>query len=118
MGRRLTFTSRIALRPGSTSARSAADGAVKRLFRETTKAWVDDPGAPLFLKDGSFLLTSTRSGWNHLYHYDREGKLLGPITSGEWELTIGAFQSPPVELVDEKNGWIYFTAKKDSPLAE
>ena len=28
---------------------------MKRLFRETTKAWVDDPGPPVFLKDGSFL---------------------------------------------------------------
>src|SRR5581483_9237141 len=41
-------------------------GTVKRLFRETTKAWVDDPGAPVFLKDGSFLLLSARDGWNHI----------------------------------------------------
>src|SRR5205807_4396309 len=33
------------------------------LFRETTKAWVDDPGDPTFLKDGSFLLASERTGW-------------------------------------------------------
>jgi dipeptidyl aminopeptidase/acylaminoacyl peptidase len=95
----------------------APEGAVKRLFRETTKAWVDDPGAPVFLKDGSFLLVSARTGWNHLYHYAADGKLLGPVTSGEWELTTGAFQAHPVERVDEKGGWVYFTAKKDSPLA-
>ena len=95
----------------------AAGGKVKRLFRETTKAWVDDPGPPVFLKDGSFLLASARSGWNHLYHYDADGKLKGPVTSGEWELTTGAFQSHPVERVDEKGGWVYFTAKKDSPIA-
>jgi dipeptidyl aminopeptidase/acylaminoacyl peptidase len=92
-------------------------GEVKRLFRETTKAWVDDPGAPVFLKDGSFLLASARSGWNHLYHFDRDGKLKGPVTSGEWEVTNGPFQSHPVERVDEKGGWVYFTAKKDSPIA-
>ncbi len=95
----------------------ADGGEVKRLFRETTKAWVDDPGPPVFLKDGSFLLASTRSGWNHLYHYAADGKLLGPVTSGEWEVTTGPFQSHPVERVDEKAGWVYFTAKKDSPLA-
>jgi dipeptidyl aminopeptidase/acylaminoacyl peptidase len=95
----------------------APEGAVKRLFRETTKAWVDDPGAPVFLKDGSFLLVSARTGWNHLYHYDADGKLERAVTSGEWELTTGAFQNHPVERVDEKNGWVYFTAKKDSPIA-
>jgi dipeptidyl aminopeptidase/acylaminoacyl peptidase len=94
----------------------SANGEVKRLFRETTKAWVDDPGSPVFLQDGSFLLTSARSGWNHLYHYDRAGKLLGTVTSGSWEVTTGPFQSHPVELVDEKAGWVYFTAKKDSPI--
>jgi dipeptidyl-peptidase 4 len=95
----------------------APGGEMKRLFRETTKAWVDDPGPPLFLKDGSFLLTSARTGWDHLYHYDKDGKLIGAVTSGEWELNSGAFQSFPVELVDEKAGWVYFTAKKDSPIA-
>jgi dipeptidyl aminopeptidase/acylaminoacyl peptidase len=95
----------------------APGGEVKRLFRETTKAWVDDPGPPFFLKDGSFLLTSTRSGWNHLYHYDKEGKLKGPVTSGEWELTNGPFQAHAVQRVDEKAGWVYFTAMKDSPIA-
>ncbi len=58
----------------------ATDGQVKRLFRETTKAWVDDPGPPVFLKDGLFLLASARTGWNHLYHYDADGKLKGPVT--------------------------------------
>jgi dipeptidyl-peptidase-4 len=95
----------------------APGGEVKRLFRETTKAWVDDPGAPVFLKDGSFLFTSARTGWLHLYHYDADGKLKRAVTSGEWELTTGAFQPHPVERVDEKNGWVYFTAKKDSPIA-
>src|SRR4029079_9185524 len=46
-----------------------------------------------------------------------DGKLKRAVTSGEWELTTGAFQNHPVERVDEKNGWVYFTAKKDSPIA-
>ena len=60
------------------SARLSRDGGEpKRLFRETTKAWVNDPGAPKFLKDGSFLLASERTGWKHLYHFAKDGKLLG-----------------------------------------
>jgi dipeptidyl-peptidase-4 len=56
------------------------------LFRETTKAWVEDAGPPHFLPDGSFLFASDRSGWRHLYHYAADGKLLGPVTSGAWDV--------------------------------
>ena len=56
------------------------------LFREKTKAWVEDLGEPRFLKDGSFLWASERTGWKHLYHYDAEGKLQKAVTTGEWEV--------------------------------
>ncbi|TMQ32206.1 MAG: S9 family peptidase, partial [Planctomycetota bacterium] len=85
-------------------------GTTARLFRETTKAWVDEPGAPAFLKDGSFVFASERTGWKHLYHYDKSGKLLGALTSGAWE--VQALQG-----VDEKEGWIYFTARCANPIA-
>lgn len=95
----------------------ATGGPATRLFRETTKAWVEDLGPPTFLKDGSFLVLSERSGWKHLYRYDKSGMLRGPVTSGEWELTSGLFVPNPVLHVDESAGWVYFTAKKDSPIA-
>jgi len=81
-----------------------------RLLHETTKAWVDDPGDPTFLKDGSFILAGERSGWKHLYHFDGSGKLLRPLTTGNWEVES-------LDLADEKTGWIYFTAKRDSAIA-
>ncbi|MBA4064788.1 MAG: hypothetical protein C0501_13960 [Isosphaera sp.] len=64
----------------------AAGGKPTVLFRETTEAWVEDAGPPRFLADGSFLFPSDRSGWRHLYHYAADGKLLGPVTAGEWEV--------------------------------
>jgi dipeptidyl aminopeptidase/acylaminoacyl peptidase len=85
----------------------AGGGTPTRLFRETTKAWVDDPGEPTFLADGSFLLASERSGWRHLYHFDKAGKLLGPVTSGEWEVQT-------LHAVDAKNGWAYFSGTRDN----
>jgi dipeptidyl-peptidase-4 len=81
-----------------------------RLFREKTKAWVSDPGAPHFLKDGSFLLPCERSGWKHLYHFDKEGKLRGTLTSGPWEVR-------KLHLVDEAKGWVYFSGTKDCPIS-
>jgi dipeptidyl aminopeptidase/acylaminoacyl peptidase len=87
-----------------------ANGACKRLFRETTKAWVDDPGAPTFLKDGSFLFSSQRTGWKHLYHFDKEGKLKQAVTTGPWEART-------LHRVDESTGWVYFSGTRDSSMA-
>src|SRR5262249_31978265 len=82
----------------------AGGGPTTRLFRESTRAWVEDPGDPHFLADGSFLFASERSGWRHLYHYDAAGKLLKPITSGPWEVQGtdgGPFQGSFLHHVDE-----------------
>jgi len=79
----------------------AADAKPKVLFRETTKAWVEDTGAPEFLPDGSFLFQSDRSGWRHLYRYAADGKLFGAVTSGDWEVKS-------VLRADTKE--VYFTA--------
>jgi dipeptidyl aminopeptidase/acylaminoacyl peptidase len=85
-------------------------GKATRLFRETTKAWVEDLGEPTFLKDGSFLLASERTGWKHLYHFARDGKLLGPVTSGPWEME-------KVQLLDEESGWVYFSGTLENDVS-
>jgi dipeptidyl-peptidase-4 len=85
-------------------------GAPTKLFRETTKAWVDDPGDPTYLKDGSFLLLSERDGWKHVYHFDKEGKLIKQVTTGAWEVRT-------LHVVDEEAGWVYISATKDSATA-
>ncbi len=85
-------------------------GAPTKLFRETTKAWVDDPGEPTFLKDGSFLLLSERSGWRHVYHFDKDGKLKKQVTSGDWEVRT-------LHQVDEETGWVYVTGTREAATA-
>jgi dipeptidyl aminopeptidase/acylaminoacyl peptidase len=85
-------------------------GEATRLVRDTTKAWVEDPGEPTFLKDGSFLLASERSGWKHLYHLAADGRLLGPVTSGPWEVE-------KLHLVDEDAGWAYFTGTTEDDIS-
>ncbi len=86
-------------------------GAYKVLFRDQTQAWIESPGEPTFLKGGSFLLTSERTGWKHIYHYAADGKLLATVTSGEWEMR-------GIECVDEAGGWVYVMGTKDSPIAD
>jgi dipeptidyl-peptidase-4 len=86
-------------------------GELTRLFREKTDAWVDVPDSPKFLSDGSFLLSSERTGWKHLYLYDKDGELKHAVTKGNWE-------ARRLEHVDEKNGLIYVTGTRDSHIAE
>jgi len=88
----------------------AGGGEGKRLLRDTTGAWVDNPGAPLFLADGSFLITSERTGWKHLYRFDKTGKEVGALTGGEWEVR-------EVHVVDEEGGWVYLSGTRDSHTA-
>ncbi|MBN2593200.1 MAG: S9 family peptidase, partial [Sedimentisphaerales bacterium] len=86
-------------------------GELTCLFREKTDAWVDVPDSPKFLADGSFLFFSERSGWKHLYLYDKDGELKHAVTKGNWE-------ARRLEHVDEKNGMIYVTGTYDSHIAE
>jgi len=90
---------------------SKRGGEPARLFRETTDAWVDVPESPKFLADGSFLFFSERTGWKHLYLYNKDAKLKHAVTKGRWE-TRG------LEHVDEKNGMIYVTGTRDSHIEE
>jgi dipeptidyl-peptidase 4 len=85
------------------------NGTVTTLFRETTKAWVNNLGSPKWLNDGSFLWFSERTGFQHLYHYKRDGTLLKQITGGKWD--VQTFYG-----VDEPHGWIYFAGTERSPI--
>lgn len=62
-----------------------------------------------YLPDGkSFLKTSEKTGYKHIYHYAIDGSLLRPITEGEWE--VDRFFG-----VDSKTGKLYFTSTEVSP---
>ena len=88
----------------------ARDGKSTNVIHETSKAWVAINENPIWLKDGTFIWASERNGWEHLYHYSTDGKLLRQITDGKWEIRS-------IEGVDEAKGYIYFTAMKDNPIA-
>jgi dipeptidyl-peptidase-4 len=82
----------------------------KRLFRDATKAWIESPGPIHPYKDQTFLWLSERDGWKHIYQYDGSGALKAQLTAGPWEVKS-------VPHVDAKDGWIYFTATRDNPMA-
>ena len=62
-------------------------GAVKVILNEKDKAYVDVTDNLTFLKDNSFIWTSEKDGFNHIYLYDKNGKLKNQLTKGAWEVT-------------------------------
>lgn len=60
---------------------------VSILLEEKDDAYVDITDNLTFLADDSFIWTSEKDGWNHLYLYDSNGKLMNQITEGDWEVT-------------------------------
>lgn len=81
------------------------------LWRESTEAWVEWLGSPRFLKDGSYLWLSERTGWKHVYLIEKGSKEPKPVTSGPWEVRS-------IAHVDEEGKWLWFTATADSHIAE
>jgi dipeptidyl-peptidase-4 len=86
------------------------DGKSATVLRETSKAWVEVIDNPTWLKDGSFLWQSARSGWAHLYHYAQDGRLIRQVTDGKWEVRT-------VDGVDEDKGLVYFSGTEHSHIA-
>ena len=62
-------------------------GATKAVLNEKDKAYVDVTDNLTFLKDNSFIWTSEKDGFNHIYLYDKTGKLKNQVTKGNWEVT-------------------------------
>ncbi|WP_034062349.1 S9 family peptidase [Lacinutrix jangbogonensis] len=57
------------------------------VIEEKDKAYIDVTDNLTFLKDKSFIWTSEKDGYNHIYHYSKKGKLINQVTKGNWEVT-------------------------------
>ena len=86
------------------------DGKSATVLHETSKAWVEVIDDPTWLKDGSFLWLSARNGWQHIYHYAPDGKLLHQVTDGKWE-------ARSIDGVNEDAGFVYFSGTEHSHIA-
>jgi len=79
------------------------------LITETDAAYVDVTDNLTFLDDNSFIWTSEKDGYNHLYHYNKKGKLIKQLTNGNWEVT--AYYG-----CDEKNKRIYYQSVENGSI--
>ena len=59
---------------------------IAELYRETSDKYVEPQNPIQFLPwdDTKFLMQSQKDGYNHLYLFDKSGKQLKQITSGNW----------------------------------
>jgi dipeptidyl-peptidase-4 len=84
--------------------------AQRTLLTETSTSWVSIHDDLRFLeKQNAFLWSSERTGRNHLYLYGMDGKLLHPVSSGEWGIDN-------VQAVDEKTGRVFVSSNRDNVI--
>ncbi|MEJ8566158.1 S9 family peptidase [Elongatibacter sediminis] len=81
-------------------------GASRVIVTDTDPAWIEiTRDLTFFSEQDAFVWTSEKSGYRHAYRYDYDGNETR-LTSGDWEISS-------LLTVDEANGWLYFTGKKD-----
>ena len=89
---------------------NATTGEISQLYKEICNEWVDIPSTWKFLNDGkSWLITSPKDGYNHIYMYDMQGNLIRQITKGNYDV-IG------ICGIDEKHQKLYYTSHESSPI--
>jgi dipeptidyl-peptidase-4 len=84
---------------------------VKILFEEKDNEFVEPLNPMTFLPNSNdkFLWSSERDGYNHLYLYDTEGRLIKQVTQGKWIIT--SFNG-----FDKTGKLVYITSTKESPI--
>lgn len=89
---------------------TASSGAVKPIYTDTDKAWIDAKAEAVgwdWIEGGKrFIWLSEKDGWRHIYTVGRNGQ--------EKLLTKGNYDVISMQLVDEKNGLIYFMASPEN----
>lgn len=88
---------------------NAQENTSSLVLEEKDDAYVDITDNLTFLKDNSFIWTSERDGYNHIYHYNEHGKLINQVTKGNWEVT--AYYG-----YDEKTDKVFYQSVENSSI--
>ncbi|MGN0021949.1 MAG: DPP IV N-terminal domain-containing protein [Sphingobacterium hotanense] len=86
------------------------DGSKSEIYNEEQPTWInlDHDERITYLADNKhYILKSDKTGWAHYYLYTLSGKLVNPLTSGEWQVK-------EIAHIDEKAKVLYFTARKEN----
>lgn len=88
----------------------ALSGNSTLLYSEHNLYYIDIDDDLIFLSDGKhFIVSSEKSGYNHLYLYDMQGREVRALTSGDYD--VDSFLG-----VDEKNNQVFYLSHEESSL--
>ncbi len=89
---------------------NAESGKLSLLMEEKNKYYIDIHDNLTFLDNGNeFIWTSEKSGYNHIYLYNMNGRELRALTKGDFEVT-------DFYGYDSKNKKIYYQAAKNNAM--
>lgn len=87
----------------------AETGKSQTIFQEENKYYISISEDLIFLQDKThFLLTSERDGYNHIYLFDLNGKMVKQLTKGKWDVD-------EIKGIDEKNKRIFYRSSERGP---
>ncbi|MCX7727842.1 MAG: S9 family peptidase [Bacteroidia bacterium] len=87
-----------------------SDFSVKKIFEEQSDTYIEINDNWQFVnKDKEFLWLSNKNGFQHIYRYDISGKLINPVTSGNFDIES-------ILDVDETKKEIYYTSTENSVI--
>ena len=85
-------------------------GSTRLLMEENNKYYIDLHDNLTFLENGKeFLWTSELSGFNHVFLYGMDGKIIKQLTRGDYEVTN-------LYGLDQKSNTLYYQAAEISPM--
>ena len=86
---------------------NAEDGSKRHVYNETYKTWLNWFDGVVFTDNGLYMAREFETGWQQIYFLSYDGQTFRRLTDGSnWDVAI--------VRVDEKNGDVYFTAKRDA----
>ncbi len=87
----------------------AQTGKTKTILTEQCDTYIDITDNLRFLANNNgFIWSSELDGYNHLYHYDINGKLITQITKGNWDVI-------DFKGIDEKTKTLFYISTELSP---
>lgn len=87
---------------------NATTGNVIEIYNEKSNSWIDAQDNFVWLNSNKeFVYQTEKDGYTHLYRISRDGKKETLITKGDYDVIS-------VNLIDEKNNVVYFTASPNN----
>lgn len=83
------------------------NGNSKVVLTETNERYIDENYDLYFTTGNNFLMLSDKSGFRHIYRYDKNGNLLNQITKGDYEI---------ISILTYDDEKVYYSSNEPSPL--